>query len=176
MILPIVTYGNPVLRKPGHQIKERTYELDELIDNMFQTLHSADGVGLTAHQVDKPLSLFIIDYNNESNENLKEVFINPEITDYSLEEEYYQEACLSVPRLKEDIKRPKSIKIKYLDRDFNEKEVIYDGVIARIIQHEYDHSRGLLFIDHLSPIKKRLLSNKLLQIQKKKFAVPYRIK
>lgn len=176
MILPIVTYGNPVLRKPGHYIKEKTNELDELIDNMFQSLHNADGVGLTAHQVDKPLSLFVIDYNNESDENLKEVFINPEIIEYSQEEEYYQEACLSVPRLKEDIKRPRSIKIKYLDRDFKEKEVIYEGVVARIIQHEYDHSRGILFIDHLAPLKKRLLTSKLHQIQQKKFAVPYRVK
>ena len=176
MILPIVTYGNPVLRKPGHYIKEKTPELEELIDDMFQTLHSADGVGLTAQQVDRPLSLFVIDYNNEGNENLKEVFINPEITEYSTEEEYFSEACLSVPRLKEEVKRPISIKIKYRDRDFNEKEVVYDGLLARIIQHEYDHSRGVLFIDHLAPIKKRLLSSKLQQILKKKFSVPYRTK
>lgn len=176
MILPIVTYGNPVLRKPGHYIKEKTNELDELIDNMFQTLHAADGVGLTAHQVDKPLSLFIIDYNNEINENLKEVFINPEIVEYSPEEEYISEACLSVPRLKEDVKRPKSIRIKYLDRDFNEKDVVYDGIVSRIIQHEYDHSRGILFVDLLAPLKKRLISSKLQQILKKKFAVPYKVK
>jgi len=176
MILPIVTYGNPILRKPGHHIKELTNELEELIDNMFQTLHTADGVGLTAQQVDKPLSLFVVDYNNEGNETLKEVFINPEIIKYSQEEDYYLEACLSVPRLKEEIKRPISIKIKYLDRDFNEKEVVYEGILARIIQHEYDHSRGILFIDHLAPLKKRLLSSKLHQIQQKKFAVPYRVK
>jgi peptide deformylase len=176
MILPIVTYGNPILRKPGHRIKEMTPELDELIDNMFQTMYAADGVGLTAHQVDRPLSLFVVDYNNEGNENLKEVFINPEIVNSSTEEEYFVEACLSVPRLKEEVSRPTSITIRYLDREFNEKEVVYEGVLARIIQHEYDHSRGVLFVDHLAPIKKRLLSSKLQQIQKKKFAVPYRVK
>lgn len=177
MILPIVTYGHPTLRKPGHQIKEKSTELDELIDDMFQTLHTADGVGLTAQQVDKPLSLFVIDYNNEGNENLKEVFINPEIIEYSdWDEEYMIESCLSIPRLKEEVKRPKSIKIKYLDREFNEKEVVYEGLLSRIIQHEYDHSKGILFIDRLAPIKRRLLSSKLQQIMKKKFAVPYRTK
>jgi peptide deformylase len=176
MILPIVTYGNPTLRKPGHQIKEKSAELDELIDDMFQTLHTADGVGLTAQQVDKILSLFVIDYNNEGNENLKEVFINPEITEYSQEEEYFIESCLSIPRLKEEVKRPKWIKIKYLDREFNEKELVYEGLLARIIQHEYDHSKGILYIDHLPSLKKRLISSKLQQILKKKFAVPYRVK
>lgn len=177
MILPIVTYGNPVLRKEGRIIKEKSSEIEELIDNMFQTLEYAEGVGLTAHQIDKPLSLFIIDYNNETNnENLKEVFINSEIIEYSTEEEYYQEACLSVPTIKEEVKRSVSIKISYLDKDFNEKEVHYDGILARIIQHEYDHSKGILFIDKLLPLKKRLLASKLLQISKKRFSVHYRTK
>jgi peptide deformylase len=165
-----------MLRKPGHHIKELTNEIEELIDNMFHTLHTADGVGLTAQQVDKPLSLFVVDYNNEGNETLKEVFINSEIIEYSTEEEFFTEACLSVPRLKEEVSRPKSIRIKYLDREFNEKDVVYEGILARIIQHEHDHSRGILFIDHLAPLKKRLLSSKLRQIQQKKFAVPYRVK
>jgi len=176
MILPITIYGNPVLRKPGHIIKEKTSEIDELIDNMFQTLYSADGVGLTAHQIDRPLSLFIVDFNNEGDEDLKEIFINPEIIEYSDEEEYYQEACLSIPGIKEEVKRPTTIKIKYLDKDFNSKENVYEGILARIIQHEYDHSRGRLFIDRLPQLKKRLLSNKINQIIKKRFSVNYKIK
>lgn len=175
MILPIITYGNPTLRKNGHIIKEKNIELDDLIDNMFQTLHQADGVGLASHQIDKPLSLFIIDYIDD-NEPLKEVFINPEIIEYSIEEDYYIEGCLSIPDIKEEIKRPKSIKIKYLDRNFNHKEMIFNELLARVIQHEYDHTKGILFIDKLPPIKKRLLSNKLNKIMKKKFFVNYRTK
>ena len=175
MILPIITYGNPVLRKPGHLIKERTDEIDQLIDNMFDTLYHADGVGLTAHQVDRPLSLFVIDYDN-GNEHLKEVFINPEIIEYSIDEVFYQEACLSIPGIKEDIKRSITIKIRYLDKDFNQKEVQYDDILAIIVQHEYDHTQGRLFIDKLAPIKKRILSNKLKAIMKKKFNVDYRTK
>ena len=144
---------------------------------MFETLQNAEGVGLTAHQVDKPLSLFIIDYNNETNnENLKEVFINPEIIEYSMVEDYFQEACLSVPDIKEDVKRPINIKIRYLDRNFVPKEIVYENTLARIIQHEYDHSRGILFIDKLPPLRKRLLSTKLKQIMKKRFNVKYKTK
>lgn len=175
MILPIITYGNPTLRKQGHIIKEKNIELDDLIDNMFQTLYHADGVGLTAHQIDKPLSLFVVNYVNDD-ENLKEVFINPEIIEYSIDEDYYVEGCLSIPDIKEEIKRPKSIKIKYLDKNFNQKESIFEGLIARIIQHEYDHIKGVLFIDKLSPIRKRLLSSKINKIIKKKFFVNYRTK
>lgn len=175
MILPIVTYGNPILRKPGHQIKEKTKEIEELIDNMFETLYEADGVGLTATQVDKPLSLFIIDYDN-GKETLKEAFINPEVIDIMCEEGYYLEACLSIPDIKEEVKRPSAVKIKYLDRDFNPKEVIYQDVLARIVQHEYDHTQGMLFTDRLAPIKKRLIANKLKAIMKKKFNVDYRTK
>ncbi len=175
MILPIITYGNPTLRKKGYLIQEKNIELDNLIDNMFQTLHQADGVGLTAHQVDKPLSLFIVDFYNDD-ENLKEVFINPDILEYSSEEDYYVEGCLSIPDIKEEIKRPISIKIKYLDKNFNHKEVTYEGLLARIIQHEYDHTKGILFIDKLSTLRKRLLSSKLNKILKKKFFVNYRTK
>lgn len=98
MILPIVTYGNPILRKSGHHIKEKSIELDELIDNIFQTLYYADGVGLTANQVDRPLSLFVINYDN-GKENLKEVFINAEIIEFLGEETYFNEACLSIPNM-----------------------------------------------------------------------------
>ncbi len=170
-----MTYGNPVLRKQGHQIKEKTSEIDELIDNMFQTLHNANGIGLTANQVNKQLSLFIIDFNGETlgEENLKEVFINSEIIEYSNEEEYMEEGCLSLPSMFEEIKRPKTITIKYLDENFIQRIVTYTDILARVIQHEYDHTKGMLYVDRIQQLRKKLIANKLQMILKKKFNVKY---
>lgn len=175
MILPIVTYGDPILRKQGYSIKEKTKELDELINNMFETLHHTDGIGLAAHQVGRPLSLFVINYDRDPS-YLKEVFINPIIIESSVEEVDYPEGCLSVPGIMEIITRPKSITIKYLDQDFNQKEVTYEDILARVIEHEYDHIMGRLFIDKLIPLKKKILSGKLKNIMKKKFSINYRTK
>lgn len=170
-----MTYGNPVLRKQGHQIKEKTSEIDELIDNMFQTLHNANGIGLTANQINKQLSLFIIDFKGEAlgEENLKEVFINPEIIEYSNEEGYMEEGCLSLPLMFEEIKRSKTITIKYLDENFIQKTVTYTDILARAIQHEYDHTRGMLYVDRISQLRKKLINNKLQMILKKRFNVKY---
>lgn len=178
MILPIFTYGNSVLRKDGNHITNKFKELDELVNNMFETLHNSDGVGLAAHQIGKPLSLFVIDFKNSSMEpdGIKKVFINPEIIKYSDELDYFGEGCLSIPGIEEEIKRPKSITIKYLDENFTEHIEDYDDILSRIIQHEYNHTRGILFIDKLPPLKKKILSKKIKMILNKKFYVNYKTK
>jgi len=178
MILPIHLYGDPILRKKGLFIKEKSKELDTLIDQMYTTLSEADGVGLAAHQIGKPYKLFIVDYLTSALESggLKEVFINPVITEFSEETEYFEEGCLSLPGILEEIKRPIKIKVKYLDRDFNEKEDEFTGFLARVIQHEFDHTEGIFFADRLSPIKKRQIIKKLQLILKRKLQIPYKHK
>jgi peptide deformylase len=178
MILPIYLYGEPILRKKGILIKERTKELQTLIENMFSTLEVADGVGLAAHQIGFPYKLFIVDYMSSSIEDggLREIFINPEIIEYSKDEDYIEEGCLSLPGILDGVKRPTKIKIKYLDGNFVEKEMEYSGFLARVIQHEYDHTEGVLFIDKLHPLKKKLISKKLQQILRRKIQVSYKHK
>jgi len=178
MILPIYLYGENVLRKKGIFIKERTKEVEELIENMFSTLEHADGVGLAAHQVGKPYKLFIVDYLTSSLESggLRQVFINPEIIEYSDEHEYFEEGCLSLPGISEEVNRPIKIKVKYLDANFLEKEEEFSGFLARIIQHEFDHTNGKMFIDRLSPIKKKIITKKLQLIIKRKLQIPYKHK
>jgi peptide deformylase len=178
MILPIHLYGDPILRKKGIYIKEKSKELDNLIDQMYVTLGEADGVGLAAHQIGKPYKLFIVDFLTSSIESggLKEVFINPQIIEYSEEQEYFEEGCLSLPGILEEVKRPIKIKVKYLDRDFNEKEEEFTGFLARVIQHEFDHTDGIFFTDRLSPIKKKLITKKLQLILKRKLQIPYKHK
>ena len=178
MILPIYLYGESVLRKKGIFIKDKTKELESLIENMFITLGNADGVGLAAHQVGKPYKLFIIDYLTSALESsgLREIFINPEIIEFSKETEYFEEGCLSLPGILEEVKRPIRIKVKYLDGDFIEKEKEFSGFLARVIQHEFDHTDGKIFTDRLHPLKKKLVANKLSQIQKRKVQVPYKHK
>jgi len=178
MILPVYLYGNPVLRKKGIFIKERTKEIEELIENMFSTLNQAEGVGLAAHQVGRPYKLFIVDYLTSSLESggLQEVFINPIITEYSKDMEYFEEGCLSLPGILEEVKRPIKVKIKYLDANFTEQEKEFNGFLARVIQHEFDHTDGVFFTDRLSPIKKKLIAKKLSLILKRKIPVSYKHK
>ena len=178
MILPIHLYGDTILRKKGIFIKERTKELESLIEHMFTTLESADGVGLSAHQVGKPYKLFIVDYLTSALESggLREIFINPEIIEFSKEQEYFEEGCLSLPGILEEVKRPISIKIKYLDGNFDEKEQEFSGFLARVIQHEFDHTDGKFFTDRLHPLKKKLVANKLQQIVRRKVHIPYKHK
>ena len=178
MILPIYLYGESILRKNGIFIKERTKELETLIENMFETLASADGVGLAAHQIGKPYKLFIVDYLTSTLENggLREVFINPEIIEFSNDTEYFEEGCLSLPGILEEIKRPITIKVKYLDSNFTEKTEEFKGFLARVIQHELDHTNGKFFTDRLHPLKKKLVANKLQQIVRRKVSIPYKHK
>ena len=177
MILPIYLYGNPILRKKGLHIKEKTKELESFINEMYSTLEHTEGVGLAAHQVGKPYKLFIVNYTSTTGGvNLREIFINPEILDISNETEYLEEGCLSLPGILEEVKRPIKIKIKYLDGDFNEKEEEFSGFLSRVIQHEFDHINGKFFIDRLAPITKKLINKKLQLISNRKITIPYKYK
>lgn len=169
MILPIIAYGHPTLRKVAQEIDKDHPGLDDLIANMFDTLYAAEGVGLAAPQVNESVRLFIIDASPFGEEHpelkdFKKVFINPYITDETGEIWSYNEGCLSIPELREDVSRPSRLTITYYDRDFIFHEEVYDGITARIIQHEYDHIEGILFVDRVSSLRKVLLKKKLASI------------
>ncbi len=188
MILPITAYGDPVLRRVGKDISEDYPNLDTLIENMFETMYNAYGVGLAAPQVGLAIRLFIIDTSPFAEDEdlsdqqrtflagLKKVFINPKIIQETGEQWSFNEGCLSIPEVREDVSRCERIKIEYLDTDFNKVVEEYDGLAARVIQHEYDHIEGILFTDKLSSLKKRLLKGKLGNISKGKINVDYRMK
>jgi len=185
VILPIVAYGDPVLRKKTREIEKDMPGLDQLIDDMFETMYAASGVGLAAPQVGRDLRLFIVDASGfvddeeEDEENLKDfthAFINPKMIDESGNEWDFNEGCLSIPEVREDVTRKPTIRIKWFDRDWNEHEEEFDGLKARVIQHEYDHIEGVLFTDYLSPLRKRVLKGRLGNISKGKVKVNYRMK
>ena len=173
MILPIYAFGDPVLKKIAEPISKDYPNLVELIDNMFETMHNANGLGLAAPQVGLSIRLFLVDgmpYAKEDNDDdlkdFKKVFINAHIIEQKGEQWMYNEGCLSIPGIREDIYREPSIKIHYLDENFNEFTHDFIGIRARIIQHEYDHIEGTLFTDRISFLRKRLLKNKLMDISK----------
>lgn len=181
MILPIVAFGTPVLKQKANTIAKDYPMLDTLIDDMFETMYAANGVGLAAPQVAKSIRLFIVDGSPFSDEDKEmedfcKVFINPEILSQEGQEWDFNEGCLSIPTIREDISRKSIIRIRYQDQDFNVIEETYDGTKARIIQHEYDHLEGTLFTDYLSPLKKRLLKRKLADVSKGNVKVEYRMK
>ena len=184
MILPIVAYGDPRLRKECEEIEQSNAELETIINNMFETMENAKGIGLAAPQIGLNLRLFIIDTTplTEDKEDklevkpLKKVFINPELITEDGKEWKFNEGCLSIPEIREDIYRKPDIKISYYDENFQYLEEKFAGVEARIIQHEYDHIEGTLFVDHLSPLKKRLLKRKLKEISDGKVNVSYKMK
>jgi peptide deformylase len=194
MVLPIVVYGDPVLRKVGEDIDKNYEGLDKLISDMFETMYEANGVGLAAHQVGKAIRLFIVDTHPfaESNDDseddeftpeqkkqleaFKKVFINARILDEEGEEWKFNEGCLSIPKIREDVSRKPSILIEYYDEKFVKHKERYDGVIARVIQHEYDHIEGKLFTDKISPFKRKMLSGKLNDIAKGKVSADYKTK
>lgn len=188
MILPIVAYGDPVLRKMGKDIERDHPGLEELIADMQETMKNAQGVGLAAPQIGKDIRLFLIDAapfaeNEELDDeerdflrDFKRTFINPEIVEEEGDEWAFTEGCLSIPNINEDVYRPETIRVKYLDENFNEKEEELSGLPARIFQHEYDHIEGILFTDRLSSLKKRLLKKKLENISKGKVDVSYRMR
>ena len=181
MILPIVAYGDPVLKKAGDEIDENYPGLKELIDNMFQTMYGSNGVGLAAPQVDKSIRLFIIDatpYADEDKklEGLKKVFINPITLEEEGKEWIFNEGCLSIPGIREDVSRKPKVLIEYYDENFNLHEEYYEGLAARIIQHEYDHIEGVLFTDRINPFKRRLLKGKLNDITNGNVDVDYKMK
>jgi peptide deformylase len=178
MVLPIVVYGDPVLRKVAKQIKPDLEGLQELITNMWETMYVTDGIGLACPQIGRSLCLFVIDSGllkkeNPSIEDFKKVFINPKIIEKTGEIWTFNEGCLSIPNIREDVDRESKIRMQYFDENFTFCDEYFEGIPARIIQHEYDHLQGILFTDLVSPLKKKLLKNKLLAISRGKFDVKY---
>ncbi|MHA7830529.1 MAG: peptide deformylase [Flagellimonas sp.] len=188
MILPIVAYGDPVLRKKAKDITSEYPKLDELITNMWETMYNAHGVGLAAPQVGLPIRMFMVDTTPFADDDelteaeqkqldgFKKVFINAKIEEESGKEWDFNEGCLSIPDIREDVKRKPEIAITYLDEDFKEHTETFDGLLARVIQHEYDHIEGILFTDKLSSLRKRLLKSRLEKISKGKIDVDYRMR
>lgn len=181
MIYPIVIYGSPVLRKKSVNIDPDYPELGKLIDDMYLTLAEAEGVGLAAPQIGKNIRLFIVDCTpwGEEDPSLAEyrkVFINAEIYERSAETSLFNEGCLSLPGLHEDVSRPVSIKIRYQDENFVEHDEEIGGMAARVIQHEYDHLEGEVFTDRLSPLRRNLLKSKILNLAKGKYRCAYKTK
>ncbi len=169
-ILPVVTYDDPVLRKPADTVQQDHPGLEEFIDDLFDTMYEANGVGLAAPQVGVSLKLFVVDADaiteDEEEESLGPgVFINPEIEVLEGEKWDAEEGCLSIPDVREKVSRPDTIRIRYQDRDFQDREEVHSGWYARVLQHEYDHLRGVLFIDYLGAFRKRLIRKKLEEIR-----------
>lgn len=188
MIVPIVAYGDPVLRKIATDIDKDHPELKELIANMFETMYNANGVGLAAPQIGQPLRLFIVDTTPFADDEeltkeeqsalkgFKKVFINAQMEEEVGTDWAFNEGCLSIPDVREDITRKDTITLSYVDENFKKHTETYDGLLARVIQHEYDHIEGILFTDKLSSLKKRLLKNRLANISKGNIQVEYRMR
>jgi len=187
MILPIVAFGDPVLKKKAVDIKKDYPGLSQLIENMFETMKKAKGVGLAAPQIGLPIRLFIIDAapyadddekekNEEDLEHFRKIFINAHLIEEEGEKWKFNEGCLSIPTIREDVERKPELKIRYVDENFVKHEETYNGIRARIIQHEYDHIEGVLFTDRINPLRKRLLKRKLTDISKGIVDVSYKMK
>ncbi|HXB42020.1 MAG TPA: peptide deformylase [Bacteroidia bacterium] len=195
MILPVVVYGDPVLRKTGIDIDKNYAGLNDLIANMFETMYNANGVGLAAPQVGKAIRLFVVDASpfadrdkdDEDDEKLskaeiellkdfKRVFINAHILEEEGKEWKFNEGCLSIPKIREDVLRRPTITIEYRDENFKKHKETFSGLVARVIQHEYDHIDGKLFTDRISALRRKLLAGKLNDITKGKFSADYKTK
>ena len=181
MKYPVTVYGDTALRKEAQDVDKNYEGLAEIISNMWETMNGSDGVGLAAPQVGKSIRVFIVDATSGADKepelaDFKKVFINPEILELSDEEWTMNEGCLSLPEIHEEVTRPNVVKLKYYDEDFNEHIEEFKGYAGRIIQHEYDHLEGILFIDHLSPLRRRLLKSKLNNIVHGKVQPAYKIK
>jgi peptide deformylase len=178
MIYPIVMYGDPVLRQKAKDIAPGT-DLKQLVADMFETMDAASGIGLAAPQIGKAIRLFIVDGTGLEDEpgmqDFKKTFINPQVLEETGTAWEFEEGCLSIPNIREKISRKEKLKIRYYDEEWNLKEEEFDGMKARIIQHEYDHIEGKLFVDYLTSLKKRLLKGKLSDISKGKVDTEYRI-
>lgn len=179
MIYPIVAYGDPVLKKKAQPIEKGSLDVKQLSEDMFETMYQANGVGLAAPQIGKSLRIFVVDAKSlqekKDIEPYKRVFINPEIIEETGAEWPFEEGCLSIPGIREQIMRNKKLTIRYMDVDWNEHEETLDDVVARIVQHEYDHIEGVLFTDYLSGFKRRLLKGKLANISKGNVDTDYRM-
>ena len=184
MILPVIGYGNPILKRKSKEITGSYPDLKKLISNMYDTMYSAKGVGLAAPQIGKSIKIFIIDTSpflkidddeikDYEVSSVKQTFINPTILDETGEFWSFEEGCLSIPHIREEVKRKSFIKIEYYDENFNYRKDDFSGVVARVIQHEYDHIQGILFTDKLTSFKKRLLKSKLNNIEKGDVDIDY---
>lgn len=186
MILPVVAYGDPVLKKEAEDITKDYEGLSQLIEDMFETMYEANGVGLAAPQIGKSIRLFVIDASpfaeDEEEEeaevlkDFKKVFINAEILEEEGEEWGFNEGCLSIPGIREEVFRNETLTIEYYDENFKKHKETYSGLAARIIQHEYDHIDGVLFVEHISPLRKRLIKRKLEEISKGEVDVAYKMR
>lgn len=181
MILPIYLYGQPVLRKVAEDITPDYPNLKELIANMFETMYRADGVGLAAPQIGLPIRVVVIDLDVYSEEHpefkdLRRAFINPHIVETSGEEVAMEEGCLSLPGIHETVKRANKIRVKYMDEDFVEHDEEVEGYFARVMQHEFDHLDGKMFIDHISPLRKQMIKGKLNAMLGGKARCSYKVK
>lgn len=188
MILPIVAYGDPVLKKIAKDITSEYPELDTFLENMWETMYNAHGVGLAAPQVGRSIRIFLVDASPFANDedqspeeqkvlkNFKKTFINPVIIEETGEEWAFNEGCLSIPDIREDVYRKENVTIQYLDENFESHTETYSGLAARVIQHEYDHIEGVLFTDKLSSLKKRIIKGKLNNISKGKINADYRMR
>ncbi|MBL7731644.1 MAG: peptide deformylase [Chitinophagaceae bacterium] len=188
MILPIIAYGNPVLRKVATDITPDYPGLQAFIADMWETMYASSGVGLAAPQVNRDIRLFVVDslqmFNNMNeqekaeypgDEGIRSVFINAQIKELDGEEWLYNEGCLSIPKIREDIRRHETVTLSYVDENFQPHTSTFNGLSARIILHEYDHIEGKLFIDHISPLKRKLLKGKLNDISRGKVNVDYKM-
>lgn len=192
MILPIVAYGTPVLRKVAVDIPKDYPQLQQLIADMYETMYASAGVGIAAPQVGKSVRLFLVDTSpfvsgerdeddefteeeREQLQNLKKTFINAKMIEEEGEEWIFNEGCLSIPKIREDVSRKPKIRLQYYDEQFNFFDETYEGIAARVIQHEYDHIEGKLFTDRINPLRRRLLSGKLNDISKGKVSVTYKM-
>jgi peptide deformylase len=188
MILPIVAYGHPVLRQVAADITAQYPQLDKLIEDMWETMYASSGVGLAAPQINRSIRLFVVDstqiFENQDEEDkgkypdepgIKRVFINARIKELSGDSWAYNEGCLSIPRVREDVLRNEAVRIAYLDESLQPKDEIFHGITARVILHEYDHIEGKLFIDHISLLKRKLLRKRLDEITKGKIRTDYKM-
>ncbi len=183
MILPIFAYGQPVLKKVAAPISPDYPGLSELLDNMWETMYHADGVGLAAPQVGLSIRLFVIDTSEverdakrEHDKGFKRVFINAQIVEEKGDLWTYEEGCLSIPRIRGDVERPPIIHLRWQDENFDTHEQTFEGVNARVIQHEYDHIEGVLFTERLKPLKKQMIRRRLEDIRSGKIKTEYRMK
>lgn len=180
MILPIVAYGNPVLKHVAEEIAPDYPDLKQLINDMYETMYHSEGCGLAAPQVNRSIRVFVIDcdvFKDKYPEGagVKKAFVNPQVIELFGEEWAFREGCLSLPNLNEDVIRPKQVKIHYFDENFVEHEEVFDGIVSRVIQHEYDHLQGLVYVDRVSSMRKLLLKSKLRDISEGNVDVDYKM-
>jgi peptide deformylase len=179
MKLPIIAYGHPILKKRAVEISKDYKDLNEIISDMYDTMYASKGVGLAAPQIGLSIRLFIADgspFEDEEVKDFKQVFINPVIKEENGELWKFNEGCLSIPNIREDVQRKKIVHIEYYDQEWKLTKKTFSGLAARIIQHEYDHIEGILFVDRISPLRRRLIKNKLIAISKGDVDVDYKMK